>query len=77
MQWHAPTLRPETPSASTLIYDSPFPRKHTDPLSLLPDLLLQVAKREPVQVIEQDFWVSVDKPDDIPAAEELLKKHAK
>ena len=43
---------------------------------LLPDLLLQVAKREPVHVVEQDFWVSVDKPDDIPGAEEELRLSA-
>lgn len=41
---------------------------------LLPDLLLEVAKREPVHIVEQDFWVSVDKPEDIPAAEALLKQ---
>lgn len=40
---------------------------------LLPDLLLEIAKRQPVAVVEQDFWVSVDKPDDIPGAEALLR----
>jgi NDP-sugar pyrophosphorylase family protein len=41
---------------------------------LLPDLLLQVARREPVHVVKQDFWVSVDKPEDIPDAEEQLRR---
>jgi len=44
---------------------------------LLPDLLLEVARREPVYTVEQDFWISVDKPDDIPGAEELLKQRRK
>ncbi len=40
---------------------------------LLPDLLLQVARREPVHIVKQDFWVSVDKAEDIPDAEEKLR----
>lgn len=40
---------------------------------LLPDLLLQIAQREPVHVVKQDFWVSIDKPEDIPGAEEALR----
>ncbi len=41
---------------------------------LLPDLLMEVARREPVHIVEQDFWISVDKPDDIPGAETKLSK---
>jgi NDP-sugar pyrophosphorylase family protein len=44
---------------------------------LLPDMLLEVARREPVHVVEQDFWVSVDKPDDMLEAEKLLKERGK
>ncbi len=38
----------------------------TDPLSLL-------AKEHPMMVIEQDFWISIGYPEDIPLAEEKLR----
>lgn len=41
----------------------------------IPDLLNQVLEKEPIYVLKQDFWIPVDRPEDIPAAEAELLKH--
>jgi len=41
----------------------------------IPDLLNQILEKEPIHVMKQDFWIPVDRPEDIPAAEQELLKH--
>lgn len=36
-----------------------------------------LAKEVPIRVVEQDLWIPVGTPEDIPKAEEMLKKHKK
>jgi bifunctional UDP-N-acetylglucosamine pyrophosphorylase/glucosamine-1-phosphate N-acetyltransferase len=43
----------------------------------IPDLMTQIMAREPVQVLMQDFWVAVDRPEDIPKAEARLREWQK
>jgi UDP-N-acetylglucosamine diphosphorylase / glucose-1-phosphate thymidylyltransferase / UDP-N-acetylgalactosamine diphosphorylase / glucosamine-1-phosphate N-acetyltransferase / galactosamine-1-phosphate N-acetyltransferase len=43
----------------------------------IPDILTHVLHDEPIYVIEQSFWVAVDRPEDIPRAEEALKNRGK
>jgi len=41
----------------------------------IPDLLTQVLAREPIYVMKQDFWIPVDRLEDMPSAEVELLKH--
>ena len=53
-------------------YEAP---RHESGEYYVTDLLNAMAKDLPVKVIEQPLWIPVGCPEDIPAAEEELKKH--
>lgn len=41
----------------------------------IPDLLTQVLEKEPIHVMKQEFWIPVDKPEDVASAEQMLLQH--
>lgn len=41
----------------------------------IPDLLTQILEKESIHVMKQDFWIPVDRPEDIESAEKELLKH--
>lgn len=43
----------------------------------IPDLLTQVLEKEQIYVMKQEVWIPVDRPEDIPKAEEELKNRLK